>query len=717
MKTHIKQFWGFAKVTLPYWDKILLSFVVINFIEMGMLLPPLILRVLFDYIYPFKDMHMLITFSLLPLVLTIILNLLSILRSFTDLYVNQNVFRKLYAQFYSKIQRLPLRFFQEFQTGDLIYRMTDDLQVIENTVLSTIPTLFSALFKLSVLLIICFSMNKSLTLIALLGVPLHFWQTHYFSKKLRSVNQESQVVNSQLFDLLEERLSNIKLIKLFHTWSVEVDQLLKQVTSLFYIERKQKLTDSSYTIISTIINRTWVMILGLYTGYCLIKGELTLGEVVAITSYIAMLQTPFDSIASMYNQFIVSSVSFTRITEILNKPAEYQEEETGETPEIYGDIQFKNLCFGYEKNRLLLNNLNFEVPQGTSVAIVGKSGIGKSSIIDLLLGFYSLNSGQILIDNIDINTIKLSYLRQKIGLISQDTGLFNSSIRDNISFGMETDASDADIIQAAKLADAHDFIMELPHQYNTIVGSRGSLLSSGQRQRVSIARALLKKPNIIIFDEATTSLDGESEKQIQKTMEKLRGNTTVIVIAHRLSSIKTVDKIVVIGNDGSIIESGPVNDLMEKKGLFYKLYELQFGGFQQYIHQLQFLLKTLRRYDRPVSMAALKVTNFEQIQAHFNEKQLDQWIDDAHLTISLFLREVDYVSYESEGRFWIAMPETNEEGARMACSRLKAHLDETSISHSVPIHIAWASQQCQKEDDLDSLIEHISQALETAHAG
>lgn len=717
MNTHLRQFWAFAKVTLPYWDKILLSFIVNNFIEMGMLLPPLILRVLFDYVYPFKDIQMLITFSLLPLVLTIILNLLSILRSFTDLYVNQNVFRKLYAQFYSKLQRLPLRFFQEYQPGDLIYRMTDDIQVIENTVLSTIPTLFSSIFKLAVLLIICFSMNMSLTLIALLGVPLHFWQTHYFSKKLRKVNQESQEINSSLFDLLEERLSNIKLIKLFHTWSVEVDQLLRQVTSLFHIERKQKLTDSSYTIISTIINRTWVMVLGLYTGYCLIHGYLTIGEVVAITSYIAMLQSPFDNIAAMYNQFVVSSVSFSRITEILSHPAEYQEEEGGLTPDIKGQIEFQNISFGYDAHRSILKNISFEVPQGSSVAIVGKSGIGKSSIIDLLLGFYSLNEGKIFIDGVDINTIKLPYLRQKIGLISQDTGLFNGSVLDNIMFGSESGVTQEDIIEASKMADAHDFIMELPYGYNSSVGPKGSALSSGQRQKIAIARALLKKPKIIIFDEATTSLDGESEKQIQKTLEKLSENTTVIVIAHRLSSIKTVDQIVVIGNDGSIAETGPVAELMDKKGLFYKLYELQFGGFQQYVHQLQFLLKTLRRYDRPVSIAALQVNEFEKIQAQLNQKELDQWIDDVRLTISLFLREVDYVSYEIDGRFWIAFPETPFEGAQMACKRLKIHLDETCISSTLPLHLRWVCKQCDKTDDLDTLLEYMSQALEVSHAG
>jgi ABC-type bacteriocin/lantibiotic exporter with double-glycine peptidase domain len=709
MWTRLVLFWRFAKMTLPFWDKILLSFVVGNCIELGMLLPPLVLRVLFDYVYPYKDFDLLIVFALIPLFLTVVLNGLSILRSFTDLYVNQQVFEDLYAKFYSKIQRLPIRFFHDHPTGDLMYRMTDDLQVIEVTVLSTIPNLLSALFKLSVLLFICFTMNGSLTILALIGVPFYFAHTHVFSKKLQEINHENKEMNARLFDLLEERLSNIKLIKLLHSWSTEVDQLLSHVSRMFLVERKEKLTHSSYTIVGTVFSRFWAMILGLYTGYCIITGKLTIGEVVAITSYIAMLQNPFTTISSLYSQFMISSVSFQRVTEILDFQAESEEHEKGNDITISGDIRFESVSFSYDVERMILHDMTFSVEAGHSLAIVGRTGIGKSSIVDLLLRFYSPQYGRILIDGVDISSVTLRSLREQISLISQNTCLFYGSIRDNIAFGMDGDVSDEAIIEAAKQADAHEFIMTLPGQYLFQVGTKGEYLSHGERQKIAIARALLKKPKIIIFDEATAALDGESEKQLQKTITKLKGHATVIVIAHRLSTIKAVDQILVIGNEGNVAETGHLVDLMEKKGLFYKLYELQIGGFEQFLQQVHFLLKSLKRYDRPFSVAVADIVGFKVLAQRVDEKQLDHFIDDCGLTISLFLREVDYACYQSNGRFWIALPETPEEGASQACMRLEKHLREVKFPHLSleGIHIRWSVRQSSKEDEVEVIVDQL----------
>jgi len=717
MWTQIKHFWRFAKITSHYWDKILVSFIVSNLIELGILVPPLVLRVLFDYIYPYRDLSLLIIFSLIPLFLTFFLNILNILKSLTDLYVSQNVFKRLYAKFYSKIQRLPMRFFHEHKTGDLMYRITGDIQVIEDTILNTIPTFFSALIKLAVLIIICFSMNTSLTILAVIGVPLYFWQTHYFSKKLQSVNQENQEMNSRLFDVLEERLSNIKLIKLFHTWTSEVDQLLKQVSRLFLIERKEKLTTSTYSMISTTINRAWAVLLGVYTGYCIIAGTLTLGEVVAITSYIAMLQGPFDTLSNLYSQFIISSVSFQRIADILDHPVEYHEVAEGDKKHLDGEIEFKDVSFGYEPNRVILNHISFHIPKGSSLGIVGKSGIGKSSIVDLLLRFYTPESGQILMDGIENQKVNISSLRQQIGLVSQDATLFYGTVYENIAFGLDYDVPEKQIIEAAKKADAHDFISQLPDGYHTNVGSKGANLSSGQRQKIAIARALLKKPKIIIFDEATAALDGESEKQIQRTIQKLKGKTTVILIAHRLSSLKNVDRIIVIDNHGTIAEEGHLVELMENKGLFYRLYEHQMGGFQQYLQQLQFLIKSLRRYDRPVSIAALDIVDFEKLSYEIDETQMDKFIDDLGTAISLFLREVDFACYQGNGRYWISLPETLEDGAKRACERLETHLKEVQFK-SIPghsIHVKWAAVQCQRDDEVESVIDRINDEMGTPH--
>jgi len=706
MIEQLKLFWRFAKMTFPFWDKMLLSFIVANCIELGILLPPLVLRVLFDYIYPYKDLDLLIIFSVIPLFLTFVLNGLSILRAFTDLYVNQNVFQDLYGRFYSKIQRLPMQFFNNHPTGDIMYRMTDDLQVVEVTVLSTIPNLISALFKLTVLILICLSLNTSLTLLALLGIPFFFFHTHFFSKKLQSLRQENQEMNAQLFDLLEERLSNIKIIKLLHNWSTEVSQLLNHVSKMFLVERKEKLANSSYTMISTLLNRSWAVVIGLYTGYCIINGELTLGEVVAITSYIAMLQNPFETINGLYSQFIISKSSFQRVAEILDHEVEYEEnEENKETLQLNGKIEFKNVTFGYESNRLILNNISFTIEKGSSLAIVGKSGVGKSSIIDLLLRFYTIPSGEILLDGHNITHLNLRSLREQIGLISQEANLFYGSIFKNITFGVEESISKEAVIEAATLADAHEFIMSLPGQYDFQVGQRGSNLSSGQRQKIAIARALLKKPKILIFDEALASLDGESEKQVQKTISKLKTSTTIVMIAHRLASVRDVDNVIVIGNNGTIAESGNIIELLDKKGLFYKLYELQIGGFNDFLQQVHYFIKSLRRYSRPITVAILSLPDFPLILNHFGDKRTDFFIDDCGISISLNLREVDHVSYKSNGQFWIAMPETTKEQAEIACKNLAHHLAKTTFPHigKTGIHSMWVTRECKPEDDIDTV--------------
>ncbi len=705
-------------MTLSFWDKIFLSFVVGNCVELGILLPPLVLRVLFDYIYPYKDLELLLVFSLIPLFLTVILNGLSVLRAFTDLYVNQNVFQLMYARFYSKIQRLPMRFFHSHPTGDLMYRMTDDLQIVEVTVLSTIPNLLSALFKLSVLLFICMSLNMSLTVIALMGVPFYFVHTHFFSKKLQGLHQENQEMNARLYDLLEERLSNIKLIKLFHSWAMEVDHLLNHVSKMFLVERKKKLASATYTMISTLLNRFWAMVIGIYTGYCIINGQLTLGEVVAITSYIVMMQNPFEVIASLYAQFVISGASFVRVAEVLDHAVEAEEKEKGTDLVLKGKIEFNNVSFGYEPNRMILQGISFSLEAGGSLAIVGKSGIGKSSLIDLILRFYQPNDGQILVDGYDLKTVTLRSVRQQVALVSQDANLFYGSIRDNIGFGVEGKVSDEAIIAAAKQADAHDFIMMLPDQYKFQVGPRGMKLSSGQRQKIAIARALLKKPKVIIFDEATAALDGESEKQLQKTITQLRGNTTVIVIAHRLSSVKVVEQVMVIGHNGTIAESGKVQDLLEKKGLFYRLYELQLGGFDAFLHQVHFMLKALRRYQRPVSVAVIEILDYPVLVSELGDRRVEYFIDDCGIAMSLFLREVDHLCYQSKGRFWVAMPETDEAGAIHAMQQLTEQLAHSPFPqvgrHGV--HLTWQVKQCRPEDEVDVLVDQLPQFLGGATA-
>jgi len=311
---------------VPNWDKVCLSFFVDYLVYLGVLMPPLVMRVLFDYAYPNRDLNMLFIFACIPFVLTLFFNALLVLKSFIDLYVNQHLVRSLYNMFYSKIQRLPIRFFHTNRVGDLIYKMTDDLHNIEQTVVFVAPAMVREVLKIVVLFAIAFSINPILTMLAVFGVPIYYAQTHFFAKQLRLVQHERQDMNANIYSLIEERLSNMKLIKLFHQWVDEVQRLLRQISSLFFIERKYRVTSSVHNLVSTFMEHMWMLGVGLYTGYCVISGIMSLGEAVAMTTYIVMLRRPFIHLAGYYKQLVLAQVSFQRIALIMEQSVECPED-------------------------------------------------------------------------------------------------------------------------------------------------------------------------------------------------------------------------------------------------------------------------------------------------------------------------------------------------------------------------------------------------------
>jgi ATP-binding cassette, subfamily B, bacterial len=716
MKENFRNYFRFAKYAYPYWDKILLSFFIENCVYLIVILPPLVLRVLFDYAYPNKDIKLLIIFSVLPFLLFALVNILQVLRSFLDLYLSQSIFKNFYSILYAKIQHLPMRFFHNIKVGDLMYRMTDDLQIIENSVLTLIPKFSGSLLRLIAILAICFTMNVSLTLLALLSVPLYFLQTYYFANRMKVIIRENQEKNAMIFDLLEERLTNIKLIKLFQRVAIGVEELLKQISVLFVIERKAKITTSAHQLVSTLLKRFWIFVLSLYTGVCIIKGELTIGEVVAISTFFTMLQTPFESFSQIYKRFITAQVSFKRILDILDYPSEAVEInrdcDLKESIKLDGDINFEKVNFGYEKDKKILKDISFNIDKGSAVAIVGRSGIGKSSIIDMLLRFYPINNGKILIDNINIENISLVSLRNQIGLITQNDCLFNGTIKENITFGYEKEYSEKDVINAAKKADAHNFIMDMTNGYDSEVGPRGACLSSGERQRIAIARVLFRDPKILIFDEATSSLDTQSTKEIYATLEKFHGKKTVIIITHHLSTIRNIDQVIVIGNNGCISEKGSVSELIKRKGLFYKMYELQLGGFNQFISHLEFSLKAIRHNKNPFIVGTINIANYLEIEKAGKKNQMERFIDDLGITLSFLLRDIDYCTYKENGEFWVAFPDIDLSIAKEKCSRLVDYIMQTKFSDlsKSKLVLKYKLLECNDKDNIHTITTKIKEA-------
>jgi len=703
MPPSLRLYFRYSRITLPYWDKILISLIVSTCTQAVVLLPPLFLKSLFDFAYPYRDFELLLWLSILPFALSFCFNILNSLKGFLDLYVYQKVLTRLNDMFYLKIQRLPMSFFYLHRVGDLMFRATSDLQNVTHAILSITPNIISTTIKLTLMITLCLMLNPTLTALALIGIPFQFLETHYFAKKLKENHQNCEEMSADHYNFLEERISHIKIVKLLHHWSTELKALQGSIQPIFRAEIVLTMTNAMKAITGSTLAQFWTIVLSIYTGYSIISGAMTLGEVVAITAYLLMLQQPFHSLSNLYQQLKIAQISFARLATVLDHPEEEtQRRLQGKEVKLSGDIRFENLSFGYDKGHLILKDITFHVKAGHTLAIVGKSGIGKSSLTDLLLGFYPPTEGHIYLDHVSIAQLRLTSLRAQVGMVSQESPLFFGTIRENILFGVQTAVSQEDLERCARLADAHEFIVNLPDGYETQTGPNGANLSSGQRQRIAIARALLSDPPILIFDEATAVLDGESEHQIQNTLEKFKGKKTIILIAHRLSSLKLADHVLVIGEEGRIVEEGSVPELMAKTGRFYQLYESQISGFQYMIQHMQLLMKSVKRYQRPLCIATLQIQNYSQLRDTLPESVMDTLVTRILRDIRNFIRDVDYAAYQSEGRFWVLLPETPIDGAHIACQRLLESIQIDTLA------LGYIVLQCHPDDVVNSIIQRLS---------
>jgi subfamily B ATP-binding cassette protein MsbA len=595
------------------------------------LLNPLFTRVLFDYAFPFKNITLLNVSIIAIAVAYFIYFFLSVMADYLQIYVNQETTARLTKKLYHAIQCLPLSFHQKKKSGDLLVRLTDDVSTTTGVVSHMLPTLVIDGGRLIAILTIAFIINPLLTLLALLSVPLYILETKFYARRMQWVEAEAIDAQSDLFTHAGERLANIKTIKAFQQEQRETLSFSMLLRRRYQIGVKGKLIEVVATFTNSITLQMWMLFITWFLGYQVVRGQLTIGEIIALLLYFEQLDDPIRTLMSMFTGWKTSMVSMRRIDEVLETPFETSGDKFRKALTLdEGRVITDKLTFSYPEEEAVLNDIEVEFKPRSVTAIVGASGSGKTTLANLLLRFFDPGKKAIFIDGQDISETKITSLRDHLGLIAQEYTLFDGTILDNILYGNEG-RSFEDAVKAAKLASAYDFIVSFPQGFEEEVGAGGQLLSGGQRQRIAIARTLLKDPEIIVFDEATSALDPESEFKIQEIIHRLSHSKTVIVIAHRLSTIKSADKIMVL-DEGRFVEKGTFDELIDLKGAFYRFYWRQFGGLANLRQQLGMEYERSARYGSRFGVAILKVEPYGIIMQH-------EGIDAAHW----LMREIEYI--------------------------------------------------------------------------
>ena len=530
-----------------------------------------------NLVYAETRKETLFKFCWLILLVVIAKNIFLYFQGFFMAYVQQSVIRSFRNQLFEKYQRLSLDYYHSKRTGSVISRVTNDVMVLNESV----DIGFNRLVTDSILVIVFFSflliLSWKLTLLAMVILPVVFGFIWFIGKKLRKYSERSQQKMSDVNSVLEEAVNNVRIVKAFSMEQFEIKKFFAATYDYFKsLLRMTRIRHLASPINDTLATLAGVIIL-LYAGNDIIdnKGALDAGDF--MTYLLAMLQLikPVKSLSQIHIKIQEGMAAAERVFEVLDTKENIVDSPYARSVKTFNDkISYKNVSFNYIENEKVIDNVSFDVKQGEVVAFVGPSGGGKSTLLDLMPRFYDPQEGSISIDGVDIKNITLSSLRSLMGIVTQEIYLFNDTIFNNIAYGME-DASQDDVIKAAKIANAHQFIEEFTDKYNTPVGNRGVKLSGGQRQRLAIARAILKNPQILIFDEATSALDTESEMLVQEAIDRMMQNRTSMVIAHRLSTIKNADRILVI-DKGRIVEQGRHEILLQQNGLYNRLHSMQF---------------------------------------------------------------------------------------------------------------------------------------------
>ncbi|BDG34541.1 ABC transporter ATP-binding protein [Saccharococcus caldoxylosilyticus] len=546
------------------------------------LLIPLLLKYVVDEIIGNETMPMSVKTTRLWWALVIMLVIFVLIRPIVEYYrqyfaqwTASKVLYDIRNQLFTHMQKLSFTYYSNHRTGEIISRVINDVEQTKDFIITGLMNLWLDMATIMIALVIMMKMDMKLTLVSISTLPIYALSVKYFFGRLRQRTRMRSQALAELQAYLHERVQGMSVIKSFAIEEAEQKRFSAQnnhflTKALMHTSWNAK----SFAVVNTVTDIAPIMVI-IYAGYQVLLGHITVGTMVAFVGYIDRLYSPLRRLVNSSTTLTQSFASMDRMFEFFDEPYDVTDAPNAvDCREVKGDIVFDHVTFAYHKNEPpVLRDISFSVKAGETIALVGMSGGGKSTLVSLIPRFYDVTEGRILLDGIDIRDIRVRSLRDKIGIVFQDSFLFSDSVKDNILLG-KPDATDEEVIAAAKAANAHDFIMSLPDGYDTKVGERGIKLSGGQKQRIAIARVFLKNPPLLIFDEATSALDLENEHYIQEALERLAKNRTTFIVAHRLSTITHADRIFLIEN-GKIVESGTHEELMAKQGSYYHLFTIQ----------------------------------------------------------------------------------------------------------------------------------------------
>lgn len=564
----------------PYWLQFLLVFVTILVSAVLGLMPSIITGRIVDEALVGKNMVLLIRLLILAFVALTASQVISVLESYINAWISQRIIFDMKNQMYDHLQHMPHAFFTSEKQGDIITRMNTDISGVSSVISGTLSSIVSNTATVVTTLVALFTMSWQLALVGIIVLPLLIIPTKSVGKKRYQLLTSSQSKQDEMNQLINETLSvsGSLLVKLFTREEREYERFVNVNEEVTQLNLKEQQSGRWFRVVMGLFTQLGPLLIYFAGGYFIISRSdpgLTVGTITATVALVNRLYRPVESLLNIHVDFTRSLALFTRIFDYFDMENPIQSPENGAKPDVSdGDIVYEHVAFSYDPEKPLLTDIHFTVPAGKMYAIVGPSGSGKSTVVNLIPRLYDVQSGSVKIAGVDVREFDLRYLRSQIGVVTQDSYLFNGTIRENLLYAKE-DASQEELDAACYIANLTEFIKAQPDGYDTMVGNRGLKLSGGEKQRLSIARVILKDPRILILDEATSALDSITENAIQEALEALMEGRTSIVIAHRLSTILKADEILVV-KDGTIAEQGSHEELLALGGTYRELYETQF---------------------------------------------------------------------------------------------------------------------------------------------